>query len=136
MISRVIKWGIGLSVGLLMACSPKYELQYQYSAANTDQVKSCVMQCNQTRLACQKNNELQFSQCDMQGRTGLYQFENNRVGCDERQTHCEDTVSFNSSAFNHICQLNYRECERAFNACYESCGGEISVKRHCVENCD
>lgn len=122
---------------IISACtSSKHHVYYSYSAPNEFETKQCINECSQQRIQCQKKSEFIFSSCEAQVNFDSYSFENNRVGCDEKNYACQDNLNFNAESFSHLCRLSYRECQSTFNACYETCGGQVEAKTVCVENCN
>ncbi len=120
---------------LLSGCGPIYQTTYSYKPAPSSSGKLCTAQCFQTKNSCQQICQLQDQNCRLQAhqeayyRYSEYLREQKAAGKKARQQ---------LSSFDHSytrCN-NSCHCTADFNACYQSCGGQVMTKRICTAFCN
>ena len=105
------------------ACGPIYETQYSYTAPNSPQGQMCIQQCEMTRLNCEQMEDMRQENCE-------YRAERDYDYCMDHRYHKDDYCS------KDWCSTDYSQCERRYNMCYQSCGGQVSSKQVCTAFCD
>jgi hypothetical protein len=121
----------------LAACEtgPQYRTDTSYIAPPTTQGATCVASCETTEQICRGREDdyarAEYPLC-MQRAKETYETCINGpfpVGCDVPRQNAEYACDRNASP-------SYNSCTQSFNACYQSCGGEVVKETVCVRNCD
>ena len=119
------------------ACSsgPVYRTNTSYIAPATAQGSSCVATCGTTEQVCKSRADdyarAEYPACMQRAREAYNRCMNGNYtnGCAMVRQTDEMTCGNRSSP-------DYSSCTVSFNACYQSCGGQIVKKSVCVKNCD
>ncbi|MDC0358915.1 hypothetical protein OAO01_08870 [Oligoflexia bacterium] len=125
--------GLFLSV-LLVACSPVYRTDYAYIPPTSAQGKTCIFQCENTKIQCIQLEEMRYERClDRADREYDRCERNKRYGYNKKgEWECQD----NCYCFRSSCTLNESRCEERYRSCYQTCGGKVEGNTYCVSNCD
>lgn len=118
---------------LIAGCAgPKYKLVYDYAAPTTPQGAICVQRCDDSRKNCEQWAQQEYQKCLLN---------------QQRQTQLTETPSFGGLGSvryerplrepNECMRLRDPKqfCQHEYNACYELCGGKITAREECAENC-
>jgi hypothetical protein len=114
---------------LVTSCGPVYDTNYSFSPPRSAEGRSCIFQCEQSKLQCQQIEDLEASRC--------------RDFAQREERRCRDDIRYNENrtpkwyeCSSESCSSDYERCETMHRACYQSCGGEVNVNTNCVANCD
>jgi hypothetical protein len=111
---------------MLSGCGSLYETNYSYIKPNSPQGVICTVQCENTRLQCVQNKELEKQNCETNKRLDNIEYDQcvaakGKDKCSRNWTYCSADTS---------------SCKTAYNNCYTACGGQVKTERVCVANCD
>ncbi|MEM7329297.1 MAG: hypothetical protein AAF437_11195 [Pseudomonadota bacterium] len=121
----------------LTACAsgPQYRTDTSYVAPATTQGATCVASCQTSEQVCRSRQEdnarAEYPAC-MQRAKDDY-----KVCMSGQMTgNCAIFRTTSEQACGRRMQPSYKTCVSSYNACYQSCGGEVKQKTVCVKNCD
>lgn len=119
----------GFGIVFLAACGPVYNTQYHFTPPESSEGRSCVFQCDNSRLQCRQLEEYRTEDCQR------------RSEFDQRR--CEDDIYRRKGrepkwyeCGSSSCSPDYDRCEQLYRSCYQSCGGRVDQETVCVSNCD
>ena len=117
------------------SCAPRYRTTYDFTPPTSEQGKTCVFQCENTKLQCEQLQEMKLQNC--------------RDREDLKQQKCQDKAEKeyerckakgNQICFQAACPISecYKgtKCETQYRRCYQTCGGKVTSTRSCVANCE
>ncbi|MCB0317712.1 MAG: hypothetical protein KDD56_03080 [Bdellovibrionales bacterium] len=116
------------------SCGPVYKTDYSFTAPTTQSGKTCVFQCENTKLQCVQLEEMRYERCldradreyDRCERNKRYKYKaNGDVEC----------VS-NCYCYRSSCSINEDSCDERYRSCYQACGGKVKATTYCVSNCE
>ncbi len=90
----------------------------------TPEGKTCVYQCEFSKIQCEELEELKQEVCEEKE-----ELKYERCSLDEDK----DKYCSNES---WKCSANHTRCETMYRACYQACGGTVESETTCVRNCD
>ncbi len=111
---------------LITGCGPVYETQYSYRKPPTQEGIACTFQCENLHLQCTHNKELRQQNCETNNR--IMQLEYEQCVANKGEDKC--------SRDSNSCEIDLDSCKDTYNRCYTSCGGSVSSRVICVEDCD
>jgi len=153
-------------VALLSACGPVIETHYDYLPPNQQGGMQCLSQCQQGQNQCRRSAQAEQSDCryreDLRVRDenaraqenyeyeiDQYYREKNRADKARQRFYRvngtyegapglpeEPSKPYERSPSYYQCEDIGSQCIIHFNACYSSCGGRVTERQVCVENCD
>lgn len=99
-----------------ISCGPIYDTKYSLTPPLTLEGKSCISQCENSRLQCEQMETLNESICEL------------------KKSICESTMD----CFGHVsfCMADYSRCDQHYVNCYQTCGGKVDRKEVCVLGCN
>lgn len=97
----------------LAACGPLYETQYTFHPLHTNSFKKCHLQCRENHLICQNSCNASSSACMAEANT--------------------DRIVYGFG--NYARCSSYCGCDKLYRACFRLCGGHITARTVCADNC-
>ncbi|MBT4963886.1 MAG: hypothetical protein HOI53_00630 [Francisellaceae bacterium] len=128
-----------ISLLVLNACGPVYEIQYVYKPPQNDFGVKCIKNCANQKIFCKNEANKDLSICKMH---------EDSIGLEKYNDYFQDVISrgvtphsdTNKKTFTNysICESKYEasNCSQEFRNCYLVCEGQIETKAVCVGNCD
>lgn len=117
------------TIVMLAACGPVYDTQYHFTPPPSSEGRSCVFQCDNSRLQCRQLEDYKNEDCQR------------RAEYDQRR--CEDDIYRRKGrepkwyeCGSSSCSPDYDRCEQLYRSCYQSCGGRVDQQTVCVSGCD
>ena len=105
---------------LVSGCGPIYETQYSFIPPEDDHGRSCIFQCENGKLQCERLEDMKKDQCEDRSDRQYYR-------CQDRgEKYC----------YRESCSVDYETCESHYRGCYQSCGGRVDAKQVCVGFCN
>ena len=74
---------------LLVGCGPQFRTNYQFQPPATQQGQACVFQCENSRLQCQRLDDLEYERCQDRA--------------EDRYVRCEDRNRYRSNDDKEYC---------------------------------
>lgn len=124
-----------ISLTILWGCNPVYKTNYSYEPPK-DGNASCTYQCENVRMQCTQNQQLQQMQCENNKRQEeRYQHDLCLQRNRDKDKGDQENCSIRSRS-RTVCTVDEKRCEVPYNSCYVSCGGKVTATEVCVRNCD
>ncbi|MEZ4752834.1 MAG: hypothetical protein R3A13_00765 [Bdellovibrionota bacterium] len=119
---------------VLSACGPVYKTDYTYIPPKTESGRSCIFQCQNTKVQCEQLQELKYERCLDRADREYDRCERNKryIYKPNGERKCVD----NCYCFRDSCSLDEETCEIRYRSCYGTCGGSVEAKTYCVSNCE
>lgn len=120
---------------LVQGCAPEYKTSHTFIAPKTAEGKSCVFQCENTRMQCDQLDQMRVDNCRMRA-------ENNYAYCEQQKQAAYNNcvASGAQGCYQEWCQKEEcptsDRCENQYQRCYSTCGGQVTSETHCVANCE
>ena len=124
-----------LLIVLLQACSPIYKTNYVYHPIRSESEKArhCANDCINYKQTCR-------SQCLELQRRCEHDANILAVASDLIYHQSHSTLSTTRADLLKDCYKHVDECEQGceldHKLCHENCGGEVTLQKICVQNCD
>ena len=112
-----------------VGCGPMYETRYSFTPPKSANGRTCIFQCDNSRMQCRNFEEMHKSNCEMRG-----QLEEQRCENDIRYREGREPKWYECSTSS--CSADYDRCDEIYRGCYQMCGGEVRSETVCVANCD
>lgn len=121
----------------LTACEtgPQYRTDTSYVAPTTTQGATCVATCQTNEQVCRARQE-DTARAEY---TGCMQRANNSYKIcmqGEMTMSCQNTRDTDERICDRNSKPYYQTCVSSYNACYQTCGGEVLKNTVCVKNCE
>lgn len=116
--------GVAVSLLTLAACGPVYRTQHTFTEPTSPEGRTCVFQCQTSKLQCQQIEDLRKDRCEDRA-------DRDRERCIRRLERQKKEVKSYDCPLD-TCSADYERCEEMYRACYQSCGGTITSETVCV----
>jgi hypothetical protein len=104
----------------ISACGPVYDTRYTFVPPERPEGRTCVFQCENSKLQCQNMQDMQKQNCEFRA-----QLEYER--CKDRgEKHC----------YEDYCSSDYSRCDEQYRNCFQACGGTVNRQDVCVAFCE
>jgi len=129
----------------LAACGPVIETHYDFTPPRTNAGMKCVANCQDQQGMCQSDATRYREQCrhDAERKAEREYRRKQDEYVMKLKLHAKDPEKFKEPKEPYRSSPNYWECDNAggdcvggYHMCYRSCGGQISERQVCVQNCD
>lgn len=130
-VARVVNFLLFLTFA---SCSPVFKTVYSYTPPTNDKGRSCVFQCENSKLQCEQLEDMRNERCQLQADRDYDRCESRK-----RYTYKSNGKSEcieNCFCYRQSCTVNYENCENRYRACYKICGGKVDSETVCVSNCE
>lgn len=109
-----------LAVLTCAACAPRFRTFYTHSPPDDDKGKSCVFQCENTKLQCEMLEDTKEQNCEMR----------------EQMDYDKCRSNPKNYCYKKSCGNDKERCDSQYDSCFQVCGGKITSETRCVANCD
>ncbi len=122
-------------IAVLSGCSPVYKTDYTFVPPKKESGRTCVLQCENTKLLCEQLQETKYNSC-------LQRAELNYQSCESRKIYRIDYKSGDTKCVENCycsrssCYRDNETCGGQYRSCYQTCGGQVRSKTYCVSNCE
>lgn len=121
-------------VFFLSACGPIYQTQYSYKPPKSSMGRMCAAQCIQNKSNCEQMCQIREESCRTKARQdALYQYELYKA---QQQVQSQPVKKTPQDFENTWGCHQSCDCGPAYNACYETCGGQVIATQVCTAFCD
>lgn len=127
---------IGLLTFNVVACSPVYKTDYNYTPPSTHEGAMCVEHCNSMKNLCEQTCKAEESECKYEGKLDA-QKEYDRYIRDRQKKGRE--IKKEKSDFEYAScgpASCTQECNNNYKSCYSSCGGVVNEFKKCTAFCN
>lgn len=124
-----------LSLLLLSACGPRYDVVYRYVPPRSERGMTCVKHCATAKRLCQRVCNSGNSGCLKQARSQA-RLDYQRYVADQTAAGREPTRTVESFFDSHACPVKQCGCENSYRDCFEMCGGQAIEERRCTHSCN
>lgn len=108
-------------------CGPVYDTRYSFIPPTDPVGRSCIFQCENSRMQCNQIEELTKMNCEQRARQ-------EQQACQWRmEMRGEKEHWYDCTA--ESCSTDTEQCDSMYRSCYESCGGRVEAQTVCVMNC-
>lgn len=118
----------------VLACGPVYKTDYTFFPPERESGRTCVMQCENSKMQCRQLVQLRHDSCRQQAETAYYLCEASRryrIDSKGKQKCIENCYCSRES-----CSEDYEPCDSQYRSCYQTCGGKVTSRTYCVSNCE
>ncbi|MFH2122059.1 MAG: hypothetical protein ABIJ50_01040 [Pseudomonadota bacterium] len=109
----------------IVGCGPMYQVHYAFTPPPTPEGRMCIMQCEQLRYQCRRNEDMNKQNCENQNRWARMEYER-----------CKKSGYQDCYDGRVWCPTDYEHCDEEYRWCYQSCGGQVAASSVCVANCE
>lgn len=125
-------------LGLVVACGPVYETQYQIVPPKTETGRMCANNCLLMQQNCQQSCAMQDQQCaitnKLQAQNDYQQYVIERQKANKPIKKTANDFYYSSSCSNSdSCGQN---CASSYRICHTNCGGQVIQNTVCTFNCN
>ena len=124
-----------LLIAFLTSCGPVYKTNYTYIPPENEEGKSCIFQCDNTKLQCYQLEDMRYQRCLDRADRDYYRCEANRryvYNYKKKRRECRH----NCYCFRSSCSQTREVCDDRYRTCYQTCGGSVTSETVCVSNCE
>ena len=134
---RMTRYALCALAALTAACAtgPQYRTFYDFVPPTTAEGRSCVFQCENTKMQCSQLEEMRVANCEDRADYRHGQCMDRAQDAYQRCQQSGNQYCVQSYCARESCSYSSR-CENQYNRCFEVCGGEILSETRCVKNCE
>ncbi len=120
---------------LLQGCSPVYKTNYIYHPVKSPKASVCANQCLEQKQTCHSQCLDLQRQCERDANMLAVASDLIKPQSDTTSTISSSRTTLLNDCYKHAdkCELS---CDVNHKLCHENCGGEVTVQKICVRNCD
>lgn len=113
-------------IGVLPSCSqPIYKTTYQYQKPFSSSAISCIDACDRDLSYCDLRVQQEDKLCTYYG---------NSAG---EPINTKQSVAMPSHSLqgSETCKKQQRSCQMTYDQCFVGCGGQVVLKKQCIDHC-